>query len=81
MVLVDAFSNMSMSLAFLLSFPKRVFHDEYICLVIGVIRTFVLVINRLKNTVETSLDIYISCSFEVESLGCDIVQSLDGLSF
>ena len=48
MVLVDAFSNMSMSLAFLLSFPKRVFHDEYICLVIGVIRTFVLVINRLK---------------------------------
>ena len=48
MVLVDAFSNMSMSLVFLLSFPKRVFHDEYICLVIGVIRTFVLVINRLK---------------------------------
>ena len=46
MVLVDAFSNMSMSLIFLLSFPKRVFYNKSICLVIGIIRAYVGVTNR-----------------------------------
>ena len=49
MVMVDAFANMAMIIIFFFAFPKRVFHNEIICLGIGVLRGVIVVINRFKN--------------------------------
>ena len=46
MVLMDSFANMAMAPVLLLSFPKRVFHYESVCLGIGLFRAYSIVVNR-----------------------------------
>ena len=56
MVMVDAFANMAMIIIFFFAFPKRVFHNEIICLGIGVLRGVIVVINRFKNYFSSRLN-------------------------
>ena len=46
MVLVDSFANLAMISIFLLSYPVRVFNNDWLCLGIGCIRAWVIVLNR-----------------------------------
>ena len=48
MVMLDAFASMAMIVVFCIAFPRRVFHDQIVCFIVGVLRAVIICINRIN---------------------------------